>query len=282
MNNRFFGGMAFIVVGILFLLHQSGIIPMDLKYIFRTYWPLFIVYFCLKGVVTRNKQGHFWNGSMIWNSFGVFIGLFLLGRNLGYITLTFGELIPYAVPIGLIIFGLSMIFRSSASKEAKTKSNAGNWHTEYVEKTSSPDATNNEQSTKENFKKKTNSIENRSSFIGDIYLGQDVWELQPMNISHFIGDTILDLTKAQISYGETKIVISAFIGDVKIFVPNDIELEISVTSSSFLGDSWVFKRREGGMFNSMKAEPKDYQIAEKRIRVIVSMFIGDLNVQRIG
>src|SRR5690606_31790335 len=83
------------------------------------------------------------------------------------------------------------------------------------------------------------SAENRSGFFGDLYLGHDYWELKPMNISHFIGGTIIDLTKAQIPVGETKLNISAFIGDVKVFVPNDMEVDISVISSSFLGDSTV-------------------------------------------
>ena len=62
------------------------------------------------------------------------------------------------------------------------------------------------------------NVQTRSGFIGDIYLGHDYWELKPMNISHFIGDTVLDLTKAQILPGETVINISSFIGDVKIYL----------------------------------------------------------------
>ena len=57
-----------------------------------------------------------------------------------------------------------------------------------------------------------------------------------MNISAFIGDTVIDLTKAQIPYGETKINISSFIGDVKVFVPEDMDLGVTVTTNSFIGD----------------------------------------------
>lgn len=42
---------------------------------------------------------------------------------------------------------------------------------------------------------------NKSAFIGDLYMGQEVFSLKPMNISAFIGDTVIDLTKAQIPYG---------------------------------------------------------------------------------
>lgn len=125
-------------------------------------------------------------------------------------------------------------------------------------------------------------VQHRHNFIGDLHVGQDYWELSPMNISHFIGDTELDLTRAVIPYGETKINISAFIGDVKVFVPNDVQLEVSVTASSFLGDISVFERREGGMFRSMQSASPGYKDAEKQVRIVVSMFIGDVRVKRVG
>ncbi|WP_246067464.1 cell wall-active antibiotics response protein LiaF [Paenibacillus koleovorans] len=125
-------------------------------------------------------------------------------------------------------------------------------------------------------------VQHRHNFIGDLHVGQDYWELTNMNISHFIGDTELDLTRAQIPYGETRINISAFIGDVKVYVPNDVQLEVSVTASSFLGDINVFERREGGMFRSMQAAAPAYTDAEKRVRIVVSMFIGDVRVKRVG
>lgn len=122
----------------------------------------------------------------------------------------------------------------------------------------------------------------RSNFIGDIHLGHDYWELEPTNVSHFIGDTIIDLTKAHIPYGETKITVSSFIGDVKVFVPNDIQVEVSVTASAFIGDMKVLDRHEGGLFRHMKHDTPHYVEAEKKIQLTVSMFIGDVFVKRVG
>lgn len=122
----------------------------------------------------------------------------------------------------------------------------------------------------------------RSNFIGDIYLGQDYWQLEPLDVSHFIGDTTIDLTKATIPYGETKVNVSAFIGDVKVFVPNDIQLEISVSASAFIGDMKVLDRHESGMFRNMKYDPVHYGEAEKKINLAISMFIGDVLVKRVG
>lgn len=124
--------------------------------------------------------------------------------------------------------------------------------------------------------------ENHSRFIGDIHLGNEYWELRPMNVSQFIGDTTLDLTKAQIPIGETRVYVSSFIGDVKVFVPNDMGVGIHVVSSCLIGDVKVLDQRRGGIFNQMSVETPSYADADKRVVLIVSSFIGDVRVTKVG
>jgi lia operon protein LiaF len=119
-------------------------------------------------------------------------------------------------------------------------------------------------------------------FIGDVHIGHDYWELRPMSISHFIGDTTLDLTKAQIPLGETRIYVSCFIGDVKVFVPNDLGVGIQVISSSLIGDVKVFDHKRGGFFNQMTVETPSYSDTDKRVVLIASSFIGDVRVTKVG
>ncbi|AJY75829.1 cell wall-active antibiotics response protein LiaF [Paenibacillus beijingensis] len=126
------------------------------------------------------------------------------------------------------------------------------------------------------------AAQTRSGFIGDLHLGEDYWELKPMNISHFIGDTIIDLTKAQIPHGETKLVISSFIGDVKVFLPSDYEIGVQVISSAFLGDAKILGRKEGGLFRNMNVESPSYNDTDKKIRIVCSTFIGDVRVTKVG
>ncbi|MBD2865764.1 cell wall-active antibiotics response protein LiaF [Paenibacillus oceani] len=125
-------------------------------------------------------------------------------------------------------------------------------------------------------------VDNRHNFIGDIHIGSDYWQLKPLNISHFVGDTVIDLTRADIPFGDTTINISAFVGDVKVFVPNDVQVGVSVRISAFIGDMSVFNRREGGLFRNMNEETVQYRDAEKRIRINVSTFVGDVRVKRVG
>ncbi|MNI46619.1 hypothetical protein D3C73_1010920 [compost metagenome] len=125
-------------------------------------------------------------------------------------------------------------------------------------------------------------VQYKSSFIGDVHLGQQPWELTPMVISHFIGDTIIDLTRAAIPSGETSLTVSAFIGDVKIFIPNDMDIEVKVTANSFIGDMNILDRRENGMFRHLNTQTSYYDEAECKLVVTTSMFIGDVIVKKIG
>ncbi|MGO4376241.1 cell wall-active antibiotics response protein LiaF, partial [Paenibacillus sp. MCAF20] len=94
--------------------------------------------------------------------------------------------------------------------------------------------------------------------------------------------TILDLTKAQVAVGETRIHISSFIGDVKVFVPNDYEIGVQVLTSSFIGDVKILDRKEGGMFKHINIQSPSYSDSDKKIKLIVSTFIGDVRVTKVG
>lgn len=153
--------------------------------------------------------------------------------------------------------------------KAEYKKNAHEWkrnHKEHVEWWNHGDA----------------SAQTRSGFIGDIHIGHDYWDLKPLNISHFIGDTVLDLTKAQVSSGETRIHVSSFIGDVKVYVPNDYEVGVQVISSAFIGDVKILGQKEGGLFTNINIQSPHYGEADKKIKLIVSTFIGDVRVTKVG
>ncbi|MBD8499817.1 cell wall-active antibiotics response protein LiaF [Paenibacillus arenosi] len=130
-------------------------------------------------------------------------------------------------------------------------------------------------------KKKKGRIE-KSCFIGDIHLGHDYWELRPANVSNFVGDTIIDLTKAQVPYGKTIINVSSFIGDVKVYVPNDMDLGVFVSSHSFLGDMKVFDQKYSGFMRDLEAKTPFFHESSKKVLIEVNSFIGDVKVIRVG
>jgi lia operon protein LiaF len=270
-------GLVLIAVGILFLLDKTGLIFVDFGYIFSTYWPVFIILAGLSGLLSSLRYG--W-GAGIWNLLVCMVGVIFLLRNLNVTDLSIGEMFAYLWPAALIVLGISMIFRSPSrkwdyDKRCDNKHDWTNWAGHYSKK--EDDKARDYINTYA-----PGPTQHKSGFIGDVHLGQDYWELKPMTISHFIGDTVIDLTKASIPYGETKLVISSFVGDVKMFVPSDLDVEVSVTSSSFIGDMNVFDRRESGFFRHMQTETPYYWESDRKIRLIVSTFIGDVLVKKVG
>lgn len=140
----------------------------------------------------------------------------------------------------------------------------GEWHEEFQ------NSANNKETT------------NRSAFIGDVHMGREHFQLKHTNISQFIGDTVLDLTNAQIPYGETKINISAFVGDIKVYIPDDMNLGVSVNGSSFIGDMQVLEQSRSGFMSNVQCKTPYYKEAGKKVRINVSAFIGDIKVKTVG
>lgn len=297
---RFLFGLLLIGVGGLFLAGQLGYLTIDPAEIVPTYWPVILIILGLSGLsglVGHKKHGG--SGSYMWSLFLLLLGIGFLLRNLGYVSLDMGDYIKLLIPVFIILFGIRMIFKPSGrmdSHKAKDYSYKYEYKYEYGPQQTTNPAVHADPSVypdpgaavppaphgHETHSSTWTAGENRSGFIGDLYLGHDYWELKPMNVSHFIGDTIIDLTKAQIPFGETRLNVSAFIGDVRVFVPNDVDVEFNVSSSSFLGDITVFNRREGGFLRSMREETPGYALADKKIRLQCSLFIGDIHVQRVG
>ena len=290
---RILFGLFLIGIGGFFMAGQLGYVTMDISEIVSVYWPVILIMFGLSGLIGNRRHQ---NSGMMWNLFVVLLGVGFLLRNLGYLTMNAGDYIKLLIPVFIILFGIRMIFKPSVKPHSEpAKDYSYKYEYKYENGAAAPippvppvppappvPPVSSTAPMEDMTPPPWVAGENRSGFIGDLYLGHDYWELKPMNVSHFIGDTIIDLTKAQIPFGETRLNVSAFIGDVKVFVPNDVDVEFNVNSSSFLGDITVFNRREGGFLRSMKEETSGYSYAEKKIRLQCSLFIGDIHVQRVG
>lgn len=322
MLKRILLGLVLVGLGGLFFAAELGYINLSVGQLIGTYWPVALLYVGLSGLIDNWRPDRRSSGSAFWSFFILMLGGVFLARNLGLTRLSIGDFVQLMIPAAIILIGIRMMFKRSkiAAEPKKEQEREQPYKYEYKYEfnpgpqspyfpdedpvpppapgpTPGPDPAHGEKPKydvpppRSSGCRKSRSnwqcdydgkTENRSGFMGDLFLGQDQWELRPMNISHFIGDTIIDLTRAHIPYGETKLNVSTFIGDVKVFAPSDIDLEISVTSSSFIGDIEVFERSENGMLRSVHYESTEYAAAEKRIKLIVNMFIGDVSIKRVG
>ncbi len=310
---RFIGGMVLIGIGAVFLLNQFGVTDFSIGEMFATYWPLFLI---LGGLVNLSNGG--WRGgNFVGSVVLLLIGGYFLGRNLNLIDLSPGDFFRFFFPVMLIIGGLFVLFKPRDPHRRKRRDDfppppmppldppPPTFHPEMespldsifgsMEKEKEKEKEEAAKQEKPRFSHPNfghhhheggsgghGSVIQKSGFIGDVHLGQDYFQLKPMNISHFIGDTIIDLTKAQIPYGETKINVSSFIGDVKVFIPDDMDIGIVATSSAFIGDLKVLTQKQGGFMSSVTAESPYYGEASKRIKLIVSVFVGDVKVNMVG
>ncbi|MEG7355886.1 LiaRS two-component regulatory system accessory protein LiaF [Bacillus inaquosorum] len=119
----------------------------------------------------------------------------------------------------------------------------------------------------------------RSFFIGELQMMKQPFDLNDLNISGFIGDIKIDLSKAMIPEGESTIVISGVIGNVDIYVPSD--LEVAVSSVVFIGDINLIGSKKSGLSTKVYAASSDFSESKRRIKVSVSLFIGDVDVKYV-
>lgn len=370
--HRIFWGLLLVGIGVVFLLVFTGAVTVDIGSLFGTFWPVILIMVGLQGILIQPR------GGLWWNPIVLLIGVYFLGRNLGWFEWEIGDMMRIIGPAILILFGINVIFhgggrsrrrhrrgyredgwspvRPPVPPEPPQGSEFGPSSSDYAppppppppqsfgddgrygpgaDQASDTDGRPASAGTSINLGKKpapegefgprtTGSAagpsfqempgpdprgrdehywkhrywkehhvppwqnasgdgrESHSKFIGDMVFGQDYFELRPMSISSFIGDTKLDLTRAHISPGETRIYVSSFIGDVKVFVPDDYSVGVRVVSSSLIGDVKVMDQKRGGLFNQMNVETPRFADASRQIVLIVSTFIGDVRVQKVG
>lgn len=116
----------------------------------------------------------------------------------------------------------------------------------------------------------------KKSFIGEVRYTQR-FELKDQMIQLAIGDVKIDLTKAAIQNGETIILINSWVGSVDIYVPYD--LEVAVDASVNFGELEIFERKESGVNRRIITKTAHYDEAVKKVKIILSLFVGDIDVR---
>lgn len=103
---------------------------------------------------------------------------------------------------------------------------------------------------------------------------------QDVNVHGGIGDRVIDLSETVLPSNESVISIRHFIGNVTIYVP--YEVEVTILHSAIIGRSSIFQFKKSRMLNQMTYyQTPDYQENKPRVKVITSIFSGDLEVKRI-
>lgn len=114
--------------------------------------------------------------------------------------------------------------------------------------------------------------------FGDSSFEEFSGEIGGTDISHFIGDTSLNLTKAELKSGVNSLGISSFIGDIEVIVPEG--MAVDVHCSSAIGDLIILNRKHGSLFASATEKTAGYDSADKKLRINCNSFIGDIKIRK--
>ncbi|WP_347552517.1 cell wall-active antibiotics response protein LiaF [Pseudalkalibacillus hwajinpoensis] len=107
-----------------------------------------------------------------------------------------------------------------------------------------------------------------------------VYEWDDVNIQTGFGETIIDLSYTVLPKGESVIMIRNVVGNVQILVP--YELEVSIHHSAMVGSASLFHHEEPRVFNQVLSyKTKGYEEASEKVKLVTSMFAGDIEVKRI-
>lgn len=253
-NSSSFGPLVLILIGIAYLLYNTGVITISPWHALVTYWPVILIYFGLKNIVfgllrLRGKDfGDAFLGAVI-----AFFGFNWLAPRIGLSAISLSWSMTW--PIFLILLGLSLLFDGKSFMQVRVLTEDGSNHDKL------PRAT--------------------ASLIGEVRRGGSSWALDDTYIRHAIGSVHLDLTQAIIPEKEVKLNISGLIGEATIYLPPDLPVRIECRLHA--GDMSVLERSASGVnLDPIVIERPDYVEAVKKLDIRVHWRIGDVKIRRIG
>ncbi len=216
----------------------------------------------------------------------VLIGLLLLGRSFDLFYFTFGDLFRLLIPLAFIFLGAWLIIRKKG-QEDRLKA-----HTQYRDLSA---GTTSAPSQAESYgRRDTTGFQGAgpqpaapgvdaeagkvkySKFLGDLFVDGSNVNLQNVEISMGIGDVEIKLHGGRLVPGLNRIIISGFIGDIRIFIPQNMPYHAHC--SNFIGDIDAGGQRTGGLSNTIESQSADYDTAESKLYIAANNFIGDIKL----
>jgi hypothetical protein len=114
--------------------------------------------------------------------------------------------------------------------------------------------------------------------IGKLEVRPENWEMTDLDVQSGIGDIRLDLSAARIPSGESRIVISGWVGEVAVTLPPDVA--VSANGRVSVGTVTILGQRADGLAPALAVDSPDYAEAERRIRIEVDLLAGNATVDR--
>jgi predicted membrane protein len=114
-----------------------------------------------------------------------------------------------------------------------------------------------------------------SQFVGDIVRSGE-YTVTGEEFRLFVGDVRLDMTRAQFPVGETVIRLSGFVYDASLTVPD--EVGVTLVANGFVVDTKLGAQHSENFLSGIQLGTANYALAERRLRVVMNSFVGNLRV----
>lgn len=105
------------------------------------------------------------------------------------------------------------------------------------------------------------------------------WQVGDEEFLVFIADVDLDMTKADIPSGETRLRAFGFVGDIELLVPE--EVGIAISSTAFVSDVKMLGRKEESILSPLHLQSDNYKTAERKIHLDAAFFVADLKIRQV-
>ena len=106
------------------------------------------------------------------------------------------------------------------------------------------------------------------------------WQVVDEEFWYFVGDLELDMINADIPDGVTKIRTIGFVGDIDLYVPGHVG--VAVESTAFVSEVGMPDGKEENFIAPVNVRTNNYKVAEKKILLQATCFVGDIKVRQIG
>ena len=207
----------------------------------------------------------------------ILVGFILLGNSLDFFDFDAGDVIRFLLPFIFIGLGIKLIIKKKREEEKLRETFASQQAGQSTSTTSNNNSSKTSKAS-EAPHREGNKLK-FSKILGDMYINFSNQPLENIDISCGIGDLEIKTEGGKLSQGLNRIIISGFIGDIRIFIPKT--MPNFVQCSNFIGDIDMSGRRSEGFNNNIEHCSDDYNSAESKLFIQVNSFIGDVRIYHV-
>ncbi|MCA1061958.1 cell wall-active antibiotics response protein LiaF [Rossellomorea sp. AcN35-11] len=265
-RKQWFFSFLLMVIGILLLLLNIGVISLEITQIFVNIIPILLLLLGLKWTIDSFIRKSF--GRLLFGLFSLVLGALIILDGYKIVDFDYGrwwELWPlFIIAVAIHRVGRNKPFKISVSSE-------------YPFDKMSDSVTENQLSEEKTLQTK-NKI-NRGFIVGDIHFSEPNWPLENMKLYNAIGDYYFDFSKAYIPEGETPIDIKGWIGDVKMIIPENVPVDITLRVQ--VGDVKLFDQKSEDIRSDLYYRSPEYEQASRKIKLSIDVKIGSIRINRV-